>query len=187
MKPARITIVATAAVLVAGHPLAAETKLLSKHADWDASVRTIGKERVCYVSSLPKKSSGKYKKRGEASVIVADWPKRKRWGEVTVNAGYKYRPKSEVIIRIGDVDHRLFTNGEQAFTYKGEDAKLVRAMRAGRRMIVVGVSSRGTRTVDTYSLKGISAALKAIDEECRGKGKKNAKNKRKKRTSARKK
>jgi hypothetical protein len=184
MRPApNIIIAAIAALVVAGHAAAAETKLISKHADWDASERIVGKERVCYVSSLPKKSAGKYRKRGEASVIIADWPKRKRWGEVTVNAGYKYKPKSEVIIRIGDVDHRLFTNGGQAYAYKGEDAKLVRAMRAGARMIVVGVSSKGTRTIDTYSLKGISAALKAIDAECRGK----AKNEHKERTSARKK
>lgn len=159
-----------AAVFLAGHAAAAESRLISKHADWDASLRTAGKERICYIASLPKKSTGKYKKRGEVSVIVAHWPKRKRWAEVTVNAGYRYKPKSEVAVRIGGVDHRLFTSGGQAYAYKGEDAKLVAAMRAGATMTIVGVSSKGTRTVDTYSLKGISAALKAIDAECRGKG-----------------
>ena len=177
MRPASIIIVAAAAGLAAGHAAAAQSKLLSKHADWDASVRAIGKERVCYVSSLPKKSAGDYTKRGEASVIVAHWPKRKRWAEVTINAGYKYKPKSEVVMRIGGANHRLFTNGEQAYAYKGEDPKLVRAMRAGARMTIIGMSSRGTRTVDTYSLKGISAALKAIDAECRGNGRKSARKK----------
>lgn len=169
MRPAPTIIAVAAGFLAAGAAVAAQSKLLSKHADWDASIRAIGKERVCYVSSLPKKSAGKYKKRGEASVIVAHWPKRKRWAEVTVNAGYRYKPKSEVAMRIGGKTYRLFTNGEQAYAYKGEDRKLVRAMRAGARMIIVGTSSRGTRTVDTYSLKGISAAIKAIDAECRGK------------------
>ena len=183
MRPS-LTIVTAIVTILAAAQATAQSKLISKHADWDASERMVGKERVCYVASLPKKSAGKYKKRGEASVIIAHWPKRKRWAEITVNAGYKYKPKSEVIIRIGDVDHRLFTNGEQAYAYKGEDAKLVRAMRAGARMIVVGVSSKGTRTVDTYSLKGISDALKAIDAECRGK---KGKSKAKKRKSARKK
>jgi len=183
MRPA-LTTIAAAALLVTGQAGAAETKLISKHTDWDASWRTVGKERVCYISSLPKKSAGKYKKRGEASVIVAHWPKRKRWAEITVNAGYRYKPKSEVVIRIGKADHRLFTQGQRAYAYKGEDAKLVRAMRAGARMIVVGVSARGTRTIDTYSLKGISAALKAIDAECRGKKRKS---KARKRKSARKK
>jgi hypothetical protein len=161
--------IAVAATLLACAAAGAETRLLAKHADWDASLRSVGKERVCYISGLPKKSTGKYKRRGEVSVIVAHWPKRKRWAEVTVNAGYRLKAKSEVVIRIAGVDHRLFTAGQQAYAYKGEDAKLVRAMRAGAAMIIVGVSAKGTRTVDTYSLKGISAALKAIDGECRGK------------------
>lgn len=171
MRPAPILIAAIAALLA---PVlsAAETQLISKHADWDASRRMVGKERVCYISSLPKKSTGKYKKRGEVSVIVAHWPKRKRWAEITVNAGYRFKPKSEVVIRIGGADHRLFTEGQQAYAYKGEDGKIVGAMRSGASMIIVGVSSKGTQTVDSYSLNGISAALKAIDDECRGKGKK---------------
>jgi hypothetical protein len=184
MRPSLTIVTAVVTILATAPAAAAEAKLISKHADWDASQRRVGKERVCYISSLPKKSRGKYKKRGEASVIVAHWPKRKRWAEVTVNAGYRYKPKSEVVIRIGGADHRLFTSGGQAYAYKGEDGKLVRAMRAGASMIVVGVSSKGTRTVDTYSLKGISAALKAIDAECRGK---KGKRKGRKRKSARRK
>jgi invasion protein IalB len=171
MRPGSITIALCAALLAAGQA-AAETKLIAKHADWDATVRTVGKERVCYISSLPKKSTGKYKKRGEVSVLIAHWPKRKRWGEITVNAGYRFKAKSEVVIRIGSDDFRLFTSGQQAYAYKGEDAKLVRAMRAGATMIIAGESAKGTRTIDTYSLDGISAALKDIDAECRGKRKK---------------
>ena len=33
-------------------------------------------------------------------------------------------------------------------------------------MIVRGISSRGTNTKDTYSLKGFSAAYKAIKKVC---------------------
>lgn len=176
MKPAS-TMIASAAVFLAAVNAAAETRLISKHSDWDATLRTDGKQRVCYISSLPKKSTGKYKRRGEVSVIVAHWPGRKRWAEVTVNAGYPYKTKSEAVIRIAGVDQRLFTAGQQAYAYKGEDAKLVRAMRGGVSMIVVGVSKKGTQTVDTYSLKGISAALKAIDAKCRGKAGKTKKRK----------
>jgi hypothetical protein len=39
-------------------------------------------------------------------------------------------------------------------------------MRAGSTMVVKGTSARGTRTTDTYSLKGVSAALDAIDKAC---------------------
>ena len=45
--------------------------------------------------------------------------------------------------------------------------KVVRAMKAGSSMVVVGRSGRGTRTTDKYSLAGVSAAMKKIDETCR--------------------
>jgi len=34
-------------------------------------------------------------------------------------------------------------------------------------MVVRGKSTRGTNTKDTYSLSGITAAMGAIDKECR--------------------
>ena len=45
--------------------------------------------------------------------------------------------------------------------------RLVKAMRAGRDMVVNGVSTRGTKTTDTFSLLGFTAAHKAISKACR--------------------
>jgi hypothetical protein len=145
----------------------AELKVLGNFDDWDAAVSTEGKTKVCYVSSRPEKSAGDYKKRGKPSVLVAHWPGKKQWNVVTVNAGYKYKAKSEVVLKIGNKDFRLFTDGESAWAYKGDDAKIARAMKAGASMQVIGISSRGTRTRDVYSLKGITKAIAAIDKECR--------------------
>jgi hypothetical protein len=39
-------------------------------------------------------------------------------------------------------------------------------MRAGRTMIVKGVSSKDTETTDTYSLLGFTAAHNAINDAC---------------------
>lgn len=47
-----------------------------------------------------------------------------------------------------------------------EDRKLVKAMKAGSKMVVVGYSSRGTKTTDTYSLSGFTAAYNAISKAC---------------------
>ena len=69
---------------------------------------------------------------------------------------------------IGKRTFQLFTNADTAWARnKKDDAALVRAMRAGSRMIVTGTSSRGTKTKDTYSLSGISAAHKAIGKACK--------------------
>ena len=63
---------------------------------------------------------------------------------------------------------QLFTDGDSAWVRKNKVEKaLVKAMRSGVNMVVRGVSSRGTKTKDTYSLAGITSALKAIGKACR--------------------
>ena len=44
---------------------------------------------------------------------------------------------------------------------------MVALMKSGDRMIVDGVSAKGTKTKDTYSLKGFTGAYKAISAKCR--------------------
>ena len=40
-------------------------------------------------------------------------------------------------------------------------------MKLGTKMVVKGVSMRGTNTTDTYSLKGFIAAYKAMNKICK--------------------
>ena len=49
------------------------------------------------------------------------------------------------------------------------DAKLVRAMRRGKKLMIRGVSQRGTKTTDRFSLTGFTAAHKAISKACKAK------------------
>jgi hypothetical protein len=43
----------------------------------------------------------------------------------------------------------------------------VKAMRTGKSLIVVGTSSKGTETTDTYSLVGIGKAMDKINSACK--------------------
>jgi invasion associated locus B (IalB) protein len=43
----------------------------------------------------------------------------------------------------------------------------VDAMRKGADMVVKSESARGTKTTDTYSLKGIAQALDRVADECK--------------------
>ena len=163
----KLLIIVIAATAFALSRADAAAKIVGEFDDWDAATDGKGKNRVCYASTKPKKSAGKYKKRGEVSVLIAHWPGRKQFGIVSINMGYGFKAKAEAIVKIGDASFDLFTQGETAWAYKGDDPKLVQAMRAGASMVVAGVSKRGTKTLDTYSLKGVSAAIKAIDKACR--------------------
>jgi hypothetical protein len=152
--------------LVAG-PAGAAEELLGKFHDWDAVATTQGKSKLCYIAGLPQKSEGKYDKRGEASVIISHWPAQRRFNVVEINAGYEYRKDSDVMVQIGSHDFRLFTKGSSAWTESpAQDDAVTGFMKAGTTMIVIGTSSHGTKTTDTYDLSGITAAMAAIDKAC---------------------
>ena len=157
-----------AIVLAVAVPASAESgKFLGAFKSWEANTSKVGGGRVCYMSGLPKKTEGKYKKRGEASVIVTHWPKRKRFHEVSIVAGYTYKKDSKVELVIDGTTFDLYTDADRAWRYSArEDRELVQAMRKGSNMVIKGVSARGTRTIDSYSLRGFTAAHKAINKAC---------------------
>jgi hypothetical protein len=68
---------------------------------------------------------------------------------------------------VGDVSVALATRASTAWLDEDDAARrLIQAMRRGRELEVRGTSSRGTDTVDRYSLHGFSAAHDAIDKAC---------------------
>ena len=140
---------------------------LGVFSDWEAARTELEGAPVCYAASTPKSSLPAGARRGKIALVVSNRPSEKVAGEVMVMAGYPYRPDSEVTIDIGGKTFALFTNGENAWARDAAgDKALVDAMRAGNSMTVKGTSQRGTVTTDTYSLRGVSAALDKINAEC---------------------
>ncbi len=149
-------------------PASAQTfGLIDNFGDWSAFAGSDDGGRVCYMASAPKKEEGKYTKRGKTYITITHFADERSFDVVSVTAGYSYKKGSEVEVAIGDAKHKLFTKGEGAWAYDSKaDRNLVKALKAGSKAIVRGVSTRGTKTKDTYSLKGSSAAYKAINKAC---------------------
>lgn len=176
MKRAILTACVVALAVVAT-PAAAQKKpakkndhheFLGRYGDWEAHKARINGEEVCYVASLPKKSEGKYTQRGETSVLVSNWAKRKVFGQVEVRAGYTYKKNSKVKFTSEKGDFELWTTRDTAWAKdKAADKKIVAALKAGLKLTVIGYSSRGTKTTDTYSLKGFTKAYERIGKECK--------------------
>jgi hypothetical protein len=62
----------------------------------------------------------------------------------------------------------MYTQNDGAWIKNvAEESRLVEAMRKGADMTVRGVSSRGTKTIDQYSLKGLTQALERVTAECK--------------------
>lgn len=135
--------------------------------DWSAFSDGKGKSRICYMASVPTKETGKYKTRGDSFMLITHRPAEKARDVVELRAGYTYKKDSEVTVTIGTTNFNLFTDGGTAWAKDAKtDRALAQAMIRGASMIVKGTSTRGTLTTDTYSLKGFSAAHKAIGKAC---------------------
>ena len=142
---------------------------LGEYGDWTAYSYKEGNKNVCYMASTPKKDEGNYKKRGDIYAVVTHRPSDKSLDTVNFVAGYNYKIGSKVIVKIGTTSfNNLFTNADNAWAPdNATDKKLVEAMKRGEKMTVEGVSYKGTKTKDTYSLKGFTGAYKAITAKCK--------------------
>ncbi|MSQ85471.1 MAG: hypothetical protein EXR10_01300 [Alphaproteobacteria bacterium] len=156
------------AVFAACPAAAQDVKTLTTSGKWTAFVFQEDAKNVCYMESKPIKSEGTYKARGEVLLQVTNRPADKASDVVSVNAGYSYQPDSDATLQIGSRKFTFFTFGERAWARDTQtDKAAVQAMSKGASMTVRGNSSRGTPTMDTYSLQGFSAAYKAITDTCK--------------------
>ncbi len=147
-------------------PAPAAAKVIDTFGAWTAFVEGSKSKRVCYMAGAPKKEEGKYESRGATLAMITHRKAEKSRNVVSIRAGYTYKKDSQVTATIGDKTFTLYTDGGDAWAENKIDHALVKAMRAGAKMVVKGTSSRGTLTTDTYSLKGFTAAHKAINKAC---------------------
>jgi hypothetical protein len=151
-------------------PAGADPVMMVTEKDWGA-YRYEGKNgRMCFVSSVPTKSTGKYdpKNRGDIHVFVSHGPAKAERNVVQVIAGYRYKKQSDVTLKIDRNTFKLFTMDDRAYAESEEDdLRIIKAMKRGSKMTVVGTSSRGTVTTDTYSLLGFTKAKSVIDKTCK--------------------
>ena len=142
--------------------------LVSK--DWGAYRYNDNGVRVCFISSAPKKSAGKYDpaNRGETRIFVSHGPGKAERNVVQVIAGYNYKKQSDVTVKIDKRKFTLFTIEDRAYAESEEDdRRIVVQMKRGSQMTIIGTSSRGTKTTDTYSLAGFTKTKAVIDKTCK--------------------
>lgn len=88
-------------------------------------------------------------------------------GQVGFTGGYPFKSGSTVSMKVDDNTYDLFTEGEWAWPQSADDdAKIVAAMKRGKQAILSGESGRGTRTKDTFSLLGFTAAHDDAGKRC---------------------
>jgi len=144
-----------------------EPRLLSKYGDWSAYMFIENGSKVCYMISQPQTAQGNYSKRGKIYALITHRPAEGSRDVFSYITGYSYKAGSDATLEANNKTHTLFTQDETAWAPDAaSDRAIARAIRDGSRMIVKGESSRGTKTTDTFSLKGSSKAYQRINDEC---------------------
>lgn len=142
-------------------------ELIGTYKAWTAYRYEMADGVICTMWSKPDKSEGDYTRRGDVWAFVTHRPDAKRFGELVMQMGYPLANDKEVSLTIdGKQKFNYFAEGESAFASMADSDKIIKAFRNGTKLIVEGVSSRGTKTKDSFSLAGFTAAYAAINKSC---------------------
>lgn len=149
------------------------TNRVAAKTDWSVFVEDDPTE--CWGVSAPKKTvntrDGRVVavKRSDILLFVFYRPGAEVKGQVTFTGGYPFAPNSTVNLNISGKQFELFTDGEWAWPASpSEDTKIITAMKRGAEALLTGRSSRGTKTEDTFSLLGFTAAIEDAEKRCGG-------------------
>jgi len=121
----------------------------------------------CYIGSLPLKSDlPENKQRGDNYILVY-----KIIGSdeniVQVEAGYKYNLEKNINVKIDNTTFNFYSTEDSSETaWTKDDSKVIYAMKKGLDLKLTGESSRGTVTNDIYTLKGFTAAINKLNNDC---------------------
>ncbi len=147
---------------------AAEPKIIANYKDWSVYKVDLGGDMICYAISKPTEKSPRAVKHGDIFFLVGTWKSGVAVNQPSLMTGYELRAKPEPVIRIGSDKWKMFSSGSDGFIDKASDEqRLISAMKRGANMRVSAVSQRGTATSYTFSLLGITDALKRVQKECR--------------------
>lgn len=164
----------TAAALCVGvsAPAMAEpANLLGVFGNWSAFSSGTGSSLTCYALSKPRATQPRAAKRGSIYLMVSDWPSRKVKAEPQIVYGYQAKEGGAAALGVGSEKFSFFirNNGKDGSAWLqqlNDNPRLVSAMSGGVSAVASGVSSKGTKTSDTYSLSGFNDAMAKVHAAC---------------------
>ncbi|MCF8475503.1 MAG: invasion associated locus B family protein [Pseudolabrys sp.] len=143
--------------------------LLGQFGDWGAYSASPGGKKVCFALSKPQTAvtDPPGRNRDPSYAFISTRPAEKVKNEVSVIVGYPQKPGHDATATVDSASYVMYTQNDGAWVKNAaEEAQMVAAMRKGSDLVIKSLSSRGTNTTDTYSLKGVSEALDKVAAEC---------------------
>lgn len=148
------------------------TNQVAAKTDW--SVFEDKNPRECWAVSSPKETVNTREgrvvavRRSDILLMAFFRPGAGVTGQITFTGGYPFAPGSTVNLSIDGNSFELFAEGEWAWPASpADDAKILTAMKRGSKAVLSARSSRGTKTTDTFSLSGFTAAVEDAEKRCK--------------------
>ncbi|MBV9548929.1 MAG: Invasion associated locus B family protein [Alphaproteobacteria bacterium] len=151
-------------------PVAAEpATLLGVFQNWSAYSSGSGNDLTCYTLSQPRATQPKGAKRTPIYLMISDWPGRKVKAEPQIVLGYPVKENAPAGLAIGAAKFAFFARGTGSAWLQqlADNGRLIDTMGKGVSAVASGISARGTKTSDTYSLAGFPEALAKIHDVCK--------------------
>ncbi len=173
-KQAYLFFIGALALAFIGEAYAQAPRRTGTYKAWRSYVIGTSENKVCYIVSEPIAQKPKGVRRGDVVLLVTHRQEQNIRNELSLRVGYVFSPKSRPFAKIGESNFQFFTgigrgkeSAHWAWLENPQTADdMIPAMREGNRLVFKGTSNRGTRTEDTYSLAGFTAASKQMDEDC---------------------
>lgn len=144
--------------------------LLGQFGDWGAYTASPGGKKVCFALSKPTQATTEPagRNRDASYAFISTRPAEKVKNEVSVIVGYPQKPSHDATATVGSANYVMYTQNDGAWVKNAaEETQMVEAMRKSADLVVKSESARGTKSIDTYSLKGIAEALDKVAAECK--------------------
>ena len=160
------------ALLALSHPAVAQPKKpappastaatkLGDFEDWIAAVHQESGQKVCYAFTYAKRSTPVVPGRDKVILTVAERPSGR--DAVAIAAGFNYAQGVTVTVQVDNVGLDFYTAQRDAFARDGKAAAA--AFQKGAEALARSPGPHG-EVVDSFSLKGFSAAYAAINKAC---------------------
>ncbi|MEO1191742.1 MAG: invasion associated locus B family protein [Pseudomonadota bacterium] len=136
--------------------------------DWVAYEAMAGGQKTCMMVSIPQTMDRRLTTRQTANVraVVVHRPAQNVRGEVLIETGFPIAENVQADVTIDRTDYKMATDTPGLLWLPTRyEPDFIAAMRRGLEMTTKVASGSQTIT-DTYSLRGFTAALRAIDAAC---------------------
>ena len=158
----------TAAVCAPVAASAQEQTRLGAFKYWSAFTADAPDGKVCWAATAPISTDYSGDSRGDVFLMVSMWPSRSIDNEISIISGYGFDEKRTAQAKIGSETYSFFTSSDGAWLEtRREEASMVKSMKAGAKASVTGYSNSGSRSNDSFSLLGFTAAYNAAKKACK--------------------